>query len=155
MSLAQLRSGLVPRNTLIDFERLLIPGRWSETFVGSRASWVYDSDRTKQIHIGESESTFTEPWTERISHDTNHAYPVYLRIGETTIYELRFVSVDGGRIFVPVPEMRPLPNDDVEFYWRRGSLDFKVCGIIGRYYLADNLEGVAKRAGVMVVNYGA
>ncbi len=59
--------------------------------------------------------------------------------------------MDGGRIFVPMPEIRPISEDDVEYFWNMSSLGVKVCRIIGKYYIYDDLAGVARRSHITLV----
>ena len=59
--------------------------------------------------------------------------------------------MDGGRIFVPVAEGRPTGADNVEYFWNLNSLEVKVGRIVGSYYIHNNLEGVAQRSGVTLV----
>jgi len=79
------------------------------------------------------------------------SYPVYLKINNTVIKELAFISVDGGRIFVPMLEIRPVSEEDVEYFWNTNSLGVKVCRIIGKYYIYNDLAGVAQRSRIALV----
>ena len=79
------------------------------------------------------------------------SYPVYLKINNIIIKELAFISVDGGRIFVPLPEVRPISEDDVQYFWNTNSLGVRVCGIIGKYYIYNDLAGVAQRSRIALV----
>lgn len=150
-ALADLSSELRPRNTLADFERFLDNSTWHKTFVDDREVWLADADNTIQIHIGERERDFTEPWTVVYPDKTSSLYPVYLKINGITIKQLHFIFMDGGRIFVPLAESRLVKRDTLEYFWNVNSLDVKVCRIIGRYYIYNDLEGVAGMSNVALV----
>jgi hypothetical protein len=113
--------------------------------------WVADSDNTFQIHQGEDSCDFNEQWTSVYPDANGSAYPVYLKIGAAVIKELTFISMDGGRIFVPMAEARTKPTGAVEYFWNLNSLAVKVCRIIGTYYIYDDLEGIARMSKVDVI----
>lgn len=149
--LEQLRNQLRPRNTLSDFEHLLEAGKWTKRLIDERTIWVCDDDNTFQIERGQRTREFGERWTTLYPDPSSFATPVYLRIGPVVIKQLTFVSMDGHRIFVPIPQLRPVGGDQVEYFWNRNSLELKVCGIIGEYYIYENVDGVARRSGVAIV----
>jgi hypothetical protein len=101
---------------------------------------------------GESDiaETFSEPWTENFP-DQRHSgrCPVYLKIGAATVKEITFVSLDGGRVLVPMPRVR-VENRRQIFYWRESSLEFSLGEIIGRFYIHNNMYGVASFCHVMI-----
>ena len=59
--------------------------------------------------------------------------------------------MDGGRIFVPIAEVRLTPTKEIEYFWNLNSLEVSVCRIIGSYYIYGNLEGIAKMSRVALV----
>lgn len=57
--------------------------------------------------------------------------------------------MDGGRIFVPLPEQET-ENNKIKYYWKKHSLQFKVGRVIGHYYIYDSLEGVARQSKIEI-----
>jgi hypothetical protein len=110
-----------------------------------------DADNTFQIEQGERNREFQERWTTVYPDPNSFVYPVYLKINGTIIKELTFISMDGGRIFVPMAEIRPASGGNIEYFWNLNSLEIKVCKIIGTYYRHENLEGVARMSRVSVI----
>ncbi len=149
--LARLSEELKPKNTLQNFERLLETSTWSKSVIGHTEVWMADTDNTYQIESGESLRDFTERWTTVHPDPNSSAYGVYLKLNGTTIKELTFIAMDGGRIFVPMASVRPKEDGSVEYFWNLNSLEVKVCRIVGTYYRYENLEGVAKRSNVSIV----
>jgi hypothetical protein len=149
--LERLSAALKPRNTLENFERMLESSKWTKSVINQTEVWMADSDNTYQIESGERSRAFTERWTTVHPDANSSAYPVYLKLNGTTIKELTFVSLDGGRIFVPMTEVRQASAEEVEYFWNLNSLEVKVCRIIGTYYRYENLEGVAKQSKVAIV----
>lgn len=136
-------------NTLKYFEILLEQSNWEKESIGNDEVWISQTNNTFQIHCSISDSLFSEPWTIRYPDKHARQCPVCLKIGNTTIKEITFISLDGGRIFVPLTE-RDFINDKSVFYWDMKSLRVKVCQVIGYYYIYDNLQGVAARSGVEI-----
>lgn len=149
--LQRLSEDLGPPNTLRDFAKFLETSSWTKTFVGHTEVWMCDANNTLQIEQGQRTREFTERWTTVYPDPNSSAYPVYLKIGGTVIKELTFISMDGGRIFVPMAEVRPIGSGGVEYFWNANSLEVKVCRIIGSYYIYENLEGVARMSKVSVI----
>jgi len=149
--LAKLQAALKPRNTLSDFEDLLRTSTWRKSFVGHAEIWMADADNTFQIEQGESTREFRERWTTVYPDPNSTAYPVYLKINGVTIKELTFISIDGGRIFVPMAEARLDATGKPEYFWNLNGLEVCVCRIIGSYYSYESLEGVARTSKVVLV----
>lgn len=59
--------------------------------------------------------------------------------------------MDGGRILVPMTDSHSVGNDEVEYFWKANSLEVRICRVIGKYYIYEDLEGVARRSRVKVV----
>jgi type II secretory pathway pseudopilin PulG len=147
-TIATLKRELNERNTIHKFENLIEESNWSCSTINGIETWVCDDDQTFQIQLGEPSHGFSESWTKMYPDPLSSEYPVILMIGGSKIKVLTFVSIDGGRIFIPRPDIQP----DGEFFWDKNKLEFKVCSIIGNYYIYNNIEGVAKRSNVKVVS---
>jgi hypothetical protein len=137
------------RNKLEDFEELLENSTWTETHIGNKEVWVCDSDNTYQIEKGDKIGDFEEDWTTVHPDKRSYNYYVNLKIGNTIIKELIFISMDGHRYFVPLPRTRKVEGK-TEFYWDINSLRVKVCRIIGKYYRFPDLESVARFLNVSI-----
>jgi hypothetical protein len=138
-------------NTLKYFEFLLENSKWNKEFIDHDEIWVAERNNTFQIKSGEEGREFHEEWTKMYPDQSTSRYPVYLIINNTIIKELTFISLDGGRIFVPMPD-RKLENDKPSFFWNMNSLEIKVCLIIGHYYIYKDIFGVAKRSKIEIIN---
>jgi hypothetical protein len=151
IELQKMSEGLQPRNTLRDFEELLESSKWTQTVIDHTEIWMADDDNTFQIEKGECTREFRERWTTIYPDASSSAHPVYLKINGTIIKELTFISMDGGRIFVPMAEVRPASEGKVDYFWNLNSLQLKVCWIIGDYYIYNNIEGVARMSEVSII----
>jgi hypothetical protein len=150
-ALAALSNQLRQKNTLADFEVYLDTSDWTKTHVNGEEVWMANADNTVQIQIGERERDFKESWTTVYPDKNSALYPVYLKIGGTTIRQLNFIYMDGGRIFVPMADRRVSAQGAVEYFWNASSLEVKVCNIIGAYYIYNNLAGVAEVSKVEIL----
>lgn len=137
-------------NNLQRFEKMMEKSRWRREFINHKEVWINDDDNTLQIERGDYCGEFREPWLEIYPDPVGARYPVYLKINNTPIKELTFIACDGGRIFVPLPE-RDFENDHAKYKWRRDSLPFKVCKIIGEYYIYNNIEGIARVSKINII----
>src|SRR5882724_411510 len=75
----RLKAELRPRTTLLDFERYLASGLWTEERIDHTEMWTCNSDNTFQIRVGERDREFSEPWTAVYPDSSGSStYPVYL-----------------------------------------------------------------------------
>lgn len=149
--LSRLAEGLRPKNTLRDFEQTLENSTWSKTVIDHTEVWLADTDNAFQIARGERSKDFKERWTTVYPDPNSAAYPVFLKIAGNVVKEITFISMDGGRIFVPMPDIRPLGPGTVDYFWNLQSLEVEVCRVIGDYYIYKNLEGVARTSRITLV----
>jgi hypothetical protein len=147
----KLSRDLKETNTLKYFELLLEKSVWKKEYIEHKEIWVSETDNTFQIESGEPAGEFHEPWTKMYPDQNTTKYPVYLKINNTTIKELSFLSLDGGRIFVPMTK-QIFDNDKVTYQWNINSLEMKVCNIIGEYYIYKDIYGVARISKVEIIN---
>ena len=100
---------------------MLEESKWKKESVGHNEVWIAEQNNTFQIQRGRPGSEFHESWTTMYPDLSTRQYPVYLKISGTTIKELKFISLDGGRIFVPMTEREFIDGKPV-FFWDMGSL---------------------------------
>lgn len=150
-ALRDLASILQSGNTLERFEALLRNSGWSKRIIENRETWICDLDNTFQIVQGNRERDFREPWTENLADPNASVYPVYLKIGTTTVKELHFISADGARIFVVMPEIGFDDNMGRHLFWNQNSIGVLVTNIIGDFYIYETLAGFAARSKIEIV----
>ena len=141
------------------WKSLLQNGQWSERELsgehGNKTVWTSVEDPSYQIeNIYEVEvENFSEPWAKGFPDQHASSYWINLKVAGATVSQEMFVSLDGGRYFVPIPEVR-VDNKSIEsykrsFYYHRGSLRFLLGKVIGRYYFTNSdLVDFAIRQGI-------
>ncbi len=148
--------------SLARFSNYIDNSHWEKVLDEGNEFWICEDDALFYIEV-ESEETqeFREEWIQpfpahRLGNDPAIPYKVKLKISTVTIDNFRFISVDGGRYFVPMPEidMNVINydvNQDRKFYWRRDSLIFRVALIISVFYhVHPNFEAFAKQANIEI-----
>jgi len=140
----------VDRN-ITGFESLLRHS-WVRQMIGNREVWNSEVDNQFQIERGERRRGFSEDWTRRFPDEHgSSAYSVLLKVQGVEIKQLTFISCDGGRIFVPMPTATAVAKGQLSFSYERNSLEYKVGQIVGQFYIYETLEGVARTAGITVL----
>lgn len=142
-----------PRKSLEMFEFLLaFPEKWSKRYIKDRPIWIYAEDSLYQIVVDyDSREQFDEPWVRHYPDSKATKYPVYLQINGVTVHELLFISLDGGRYLVPLPESKTADNER-RFIWKRSSLRVKVGSVINEFYdIYPTLEDVARNSGIEII----
>ena len=149
-ALVKLSNDLKESNTLKYFEYLLDNSEWKKEFINNEEVWLAEKNKTFQIIVGDKGRRFIEKWSEDFPDSNTECYPVYLKINTTIIKEIEFISIDGHRIFVPMPDRRVCENK-ISYFWKMESLEMKLCNIIGSYYIYENIYNVAKRTKVKII----
>jgi hypothetical protein len=139
------------KNTLETFEQLLEDAdEWVKEWIDDKEVWVYKYDAVYQIVIEDDYHEFTESWTQVYPDKFgSDRFSVKLKINNTTIKQLSFISCDGGRITVPLPKSEVV-EEELKYYWCQNSIDFKVGRIIGRFYIYNSLFGIARMSKIEV-----
>jgi hypothetical protein len=150
---AQLRHQIAEldrRDTLAYFEQMLERGTWQEDRIADRPTWICDQRGTFKIVQNDDYQEFEEDWTTGVPDRTAHMMTVHLKINDSSVSEMLFVTLDGGRYLVPLPRKRVV-SGKVAYFWESDTMPFKVGRIIGRYYRFANIEAAAKFLDVEIV----
>jgi len=150
--ISSLSNKIQDSNTLQYFSYLLDNSTWHKEFIEHKEVWIADKNNTFQIHTGNNREEFHETWTKPYPAQDTQKCSVYLKINTTIIKELLFIILDGGNIFVPIPDRKFDDVNNPQFFWNLNSLELKVCKIIGHYYIHQNIEGVAKMSKVNIIH---
>ncbi len=137
-------------NTLEYFVSQLKDSDWESRHINNDEIWVSTTNNSLQIVTSKDYVEFSEPWTDKFPNPKCYSYKVYLKIANTVVKELQFISVDGGRIFVPIPKIEINDSNDRVFFWDSNSLEIALCKIIGHFYIHRSIHGVASIAGIEI-----
>lgn len=149
---AQMMSMPAPERTFQRFAELLDHAKWLKGFIDKQEVWTCEDDVLYQIAIGMDGDEFDEEWTRGFPDPTCSRLPVYLKVDGAVVRELTFVSLDGGRYFVPLPEIRTVSPEERSFYWDTTSLEFRVGRLVGHLHLQDEtLETFANKRGIEII----
>lgn len=140
-----------PTITIADFLRAIETFDWQKEFINHQEVWIYRGNNLLQIKSGNNSESFTEKWTQVYPDKFGSSrHYVYLKAYGVTIKQIPFISCDGGRIFVPMPEFRVV-NDKIEYYWNKNSLEFKLGQLIGDFYAYGSIDGVAAMSKIRII----
>ena len=142
------------------WKSLLQNGQWSKRELsgrhGSKTVWSSVEEPTYTIEdtYEVANKNFSEPWTTGFPDPHTESRWVDLKISGETIEQLLFVSLDGGRYFVPVP--RRIVSENLEeslergFYYDRTSLQVLLGHVIGQFHISDSLEEFARSRSIKI-----
>ncbi len=149
-SLDKMTRKLSSKDTLEEFDRLLTQAEWEKNYEGSEPVFVCKAKPTFQFDMrGESED-FYEDWMKVLPDKNGKAYDLNIKINGVIVKTLRFISADGGRYTVPLPEVY-LSDGKQEFLWRKNTLAYKVATVVDNFYRCHSLEEVGQFVGVDVI----
>ncbi|MCE2473240.1 MAG: toll/interleukin-1 receptor domain-containing protein [Anaerolineae bacterium] len=145
------------------WKSLLQNGQWSKqelsTEQGYKTVWTSQDDMSYQIEDPDvvAVKNFSEPWATGFPDSHAYSYHVNLNVSGSTVKQELFVSLDGGRYSVPMPEQSEIKSRDkspeLHYYYDRNSLKYLLGNVIGSYYpnFATDLVQFAARKGIEIV----
>jgi len=148
-SLKKMTRNLSSLDTLEEFECLLSQSEWDKNHEGSEPVFVCKAKPTFQFDMRGEREDFYEDWMKVLPDKNGKAFDLNLKINGTIIKTMRFVSADGGRYTVPLPEVY-LSNKKQAFAWRKNTLAYKVASVIDNFYRCNSLDEVGKFVGIDV-----
>lgn len=123
------------------------PAKWKEVSLdldGDDYLWQYVPHPEFEIRTlndsHEWDYGVTERWMRYPLPDpTKRTYMVHVKAGDVVVYAERFISLDGGRYFVPLPRVKYHDEkEDNEYYYE--PLQLRISRVIGRYYRMSSVE---------------
>lgn len=86
----------------------------------------------------------TESWMKYPLPDpSKHTYMVHVKASGIVIYAEKFITLDGGRYFVPLPRVKYHEEKENNEYFYV-PLQIKIARIIGTYYRMDSIDEFIK-----------
>ncbi|KPZ70357.1 hypothetical protein AN944_02429 [Shewanella sp. P1-14-1] len=136
--------------SFINFERMIRSGKWQREDIENDEVWVCESNNLFQFKRSEDREPFREKWTSVFPDQNGSRFHINLMINGIVVRSLPFVSGDGGRYTLPLPDLE-LMNEEQVFIWYRDDIDVLIAEIIGNYYRYNSIEQVAKFTKVELV----
>jgi len=136
-------------HNLDSFLDCLKNSEWHSDFVDNNKMWFCNKDIAYKIEISNKLDNYTASWAEKYPNETPSKTKVYLSINGTKVKELIFILLDGGNLFVPLPDTETI-NEQLIYYWDKESLKYNVGKIIGLFNSYGSLEAIAERSNIEI-----
>ena len=143
-------SQLTNNNSWNTFERLLRTAPWQEETIDNRQVWVCQANNLFQFHCGDDLHEFREKWTAPFPQSVGSMFHVNLTIGGTIVRSFPFVSCDGSRYTLPLPDLALVDAEQV-FCWYSDAIETRIAEIMANFYRYRTIQEVARLTGVEVV----
>lgn len=134
-----------------NFERMIRTAKWRREDIDHDEVWVCESNNLFQFKRSDDRKEFREKWTSVFPDQNGSMFHINLMINGTVVRSLPFISGDGGRYTLPLPDLA-IANDEQVFCWYRDEIDVLIAEIIGNYYRCQSIEQVAKFTKVDLVH---
>ncbi len=140
------------------FENYIENKEWRKEFIDNKEIWICKEDNLFQIHHLNDYKDFSEPWTQCYPDSLGSGqHSVDLLYNNNFIKRFTFIYCDGGRINVALPQTENNSNKNIwenkdklgrsykniNFFYEKKNLDFKLTKLIGSFYIYNNIEGIA------------
>lgn len=136
--------------TLNNFEKMLRTSEWDCEEINHEEVWVCKKNRHFQFKRSEDRMPFREKWTSVFPDQNGAMYQIHLMISGSIIKSFRFISGDGGRYTLPLPDVA-IVNGEQVFCWYKDELDSLIAEVIGSFYRCNSLAEVARFTKVELV----
>ena len=130
-------------NNFTSFEHMLRTAKWRREDIDNDEVWVCEQNNIFQFKRSDDREEFREKWTSVFPDQSGSMFHINLLINGTVVRSLPFVSSDGGRYTLPLPDITLIDEEQV-FSWYKDDIDVVISEIIGNYYHYDSIEQVAK-----------
>lgn len=137
--------------SFVSFERMIRSAKWKCENIDNDEVWVCESNSLFQFKCSEDRTGFREKWTSVFPDQNGSRFHINLMINGTVVRSLPFVSGDGGRYTLPLPDLA-LVNGEHVFTWYKDEIDVLIAAIIGNYYSYNSIDQVAKFTKVELVS---
>lgn len=134
------------RNILDKFEFQIKYWKWNKEFIDNKEIWICDYNKWLQIEKVDKSHPFSEEWTRRYSDENGSSKDVlHLKQNNVVFKELIWISIDGGRIDVPLPKRK-----EWKLYYEKNSIEFQISKIVSHFDEYSNIEWVCEQSGIII-----
>ena len=114
---------------------------WKKVSIGrSDYVWQYKNHPEFNIEIEDLEREWqtAESWMTHYPDPAKHVYLVKVKANGQVLLTEEFITLDGGRYFVPVPKAKPISESEFKYWYTPIQVDLS--RIIGEYYRGNSIE---------------
>ncbi|MDD5039887.1 MAG: hypothetical protein PHY34_01930 [Patescibacteria group bacterium] len=129
--------------------------KWKKINISrDESNWQYETHPEFVIEIDEVGHNWTtkEGWMKDYPDETKHVRAVKIKVNGQALVSVEFISLDGGRYFIPVPERKLISgqSEKANFSYWYTPIQVGIANIIGRYYRDETLEKFMNRHSLTV-----
>ncbi len=122
------------------------PGKWEEVHLNlnGRSLWrrkdhpefsIETQDESEEWSYGKQESWMKYP----LPDPSKYTHMVHVKANGVVIYAEHFISLDGGRYFVPLPRAKyNEKEEDNEYYYN--PIQLAIARVVGRFYRMEDVD---------------
>ncbi len=144
-----------PERSMRHFLYLVDTAEWDSFETDLRRIYVCQDDMLFQVQIdySDDDNKFDEPWVRKFPDPVARRFFVNMMIAGQIIAQFPFISLDGGRYFVPLPRSYTTKSKEtVRYSWERDSPDFRLFRVVGKlYHVHQTIEELAHYAGITLI----
>ena len=148
-------SAIESASSFNSFEKMLRSSNWRNEYINNNKVWVCEKNNTFQIHMGDDHRDFKETWTSVFPDQNTSMFHINLTVNGIIIKSLPFISADGDKYTLPLPELEVFENNP-NFYWSPNSVEVKIAEIINNFNTYTSIKEVANFTKInlhLVTNY--
>jgi hypothetical protein len=135
------------------------PSKWKEIdldLLGFKSIWQFTPHpefTIKQLDDTEEWAyDAVEPWmTYHFPDSSKRTYRLHVRANDVVVYSELFISLDGGRYFVPLPRVAYAKDKSGNNYYYE-PIQIKISRIVGSYYRMSSIDEFINSNNLKVTN---
>lgn len=126
---------------------------WKKVYIGRvEHNWQYKKHPEfiiEETYDENREWTTTESWMKNYPDSSKKITIVRVKVNGNILLIEDFISLDGGRYFVPVPKRKPIDGGEFEYWYT--PIQINLSRIVGYYYRMKTIEEFMADHGLAVI----
>ncbi len=117
--------------------------KWKKVYIDRiKYNWQYKNHPEFTIEIDDESNDWgtTESWMNYYPDSSKSASLVRVRANGQVLFIEEFISLDGGRYFVPLPKREIISESETDNYYYYTSIQVMLARIVSYYYRGNNIE---------------
>lgn len=144
-------------STKDEFDFYITHWVWEAKVFNHVSTWICkDTDEYQLVEWNIVRNNFREDWTRIFpDNENNTSYQLFLKRNGIIVREFTWVSCDGGRVWMPIPEMKNLWDTNswdfkIEYFFKKNSLKFRMLQKIWEHWSETSFERLFERAKIKI-----
>ena len=143
-------------STKDEFDFYITHWVWEKKLFDHVQTWICkDTDEYQLVEWNTVVENFKEIWTDIFpDNENNFSYQLFLKRNGIIVREFTWVSCDGGRVRMPIPDRKNHWKNKreciMDYFFLKDSLEYRMLQKIWNYWSEDSFERLFEQAKIKI-----